>query len=220
MVLRVFRLTEILVKSKIFDCYRFASRGRILGLHLHIGQTVMWESLKILVLNSTYEPLQFCAAKRAILLVLTGRAEKIECDGFVVRSPTMAFQLPTVIRVLNRVKRVKKNSVAFSKKNILRRDGHTCQYCGDQEHPLTIDHIIPKSRGGKTSWANIVVACKPCNLKKGNRTAVEAGMAIFKKPVRPDLNYLSFTVPGGPQSHIDAWLKYLPAKLAAQLGVK
>ena len=180
----------------------------------------MWESLKILVLNSTYEPLQFCAAKRAILLVLTGRAEKIECDGFVVRSPTMAFQLPTVIRVLNRVQRVKRNSVAFSKKNILRRDDYTCQYCGVQDHPLTIDHITPKSRGGKTSWANIIVACKPCNLKKGSRTAVEAGMKILKKPVRPNCNYLAFTIPPGPQSHIDVWGKYLPAKLVAQLTVK
>ncbi len=189
-------------------------------LRLHPGEIFMWESLKILVLNSTYEPLQFCAAKRAILLVLTGRAEKIESDGFVVRSPSMAFKLPTVIRVLNRVRRVKKKSVAFSKKNILRRDNYTCQYCGERDHPLTVDHIIPKSRGGKTSWANIVVACKPCNLQKGSRTAVEAGMKILKKPSRPDCNYLAFTIPSGPQSHIDAWGKYLPAKLAAQLSVK
>jgi len=164
--------------------------------------------------------LQFCAAKRAILLVLTGRAEKIECDGFVVRSPSTAFQLPTVIRVLRRVNRVKKNSVAFSKKNILRRDNYTCQYCGAQDQPLTIDHINPKSKGGKTSWANIVVACKACNLKKGSRTAVEAGMKLLKTPARPDCNYLAFTVPSGPQSHVDAWGKYLPAKLAAKLAVK
>jgi 5-methylcytosine-specific restriction endonuclease McrA len=180
----------------------------------------MWESLKILVLNSTYEPLQFCAAKRAILLVLTGRAEKIECDGFVVRSPTTSFQLPTVIRVLNRVQRIKKNSVAFSKKNILRRDNYTCQYCGDTDSLLTIDHIIPKSRGGKTSWANIVVACKACNLKKGSRTDIEAGMKISKIPSKPNCNYLAFTIPSGPQSHIDAWVKYLPQKLTAQLTAK
>lgn len=180
----------------------------------------MWESLKILVLNSTYEPLQFCAARQAVLMVLTGRAEKIECDGFVVRSPSITFQLPTVIRVLNRVQRMKRSSVSFSKKNILRRDNYTCQYCGDRNHPLTIDHIIPKSRGGKTSWANIVVACKPCNLNKGSRTAAEAGMKIINKPSRPSCNYLAFTIPSGPRSHVDAWGKYLPAKLAAQLTLK
>ena len=105
-------------------------------------------------------------------------------------------------------------------KNILRRDNYTCQYCGDRNHPLTIDHIIPKSRGGKTSWANIVVACKPCNLNKGSRTAAEAGMKIINKPSRPSCNYLAFTIPSGPRSHVDAWGKYLPAKLAAQLTLK
>lgn len=180
----------------------------------------MWVSLKILVLNSTFEPLHFCSARRAILLVLTGRAEKIECDGYSVSSPSITFQLPSVIRVMNRVKGVNRKSVAFSKKNILRRDNYTCQYCGDRNHPLTVDHIVPKSRGGKTSWANVVVACKPCNLKKGSRTAYEAGMSMLKKPSRPRFNYFSFAIPSGPKSYLEAWGKYLPAKIAAQLSSK
>ena len=85
-------------------------------------------------------------------MVLSGRAEQIECDGYVVRSPSMSLQVPTVIRVLNMVKRKARKSVSFSKKNILRRDNFTCQYCGDQNYPLTVDHVIPKSRGGETSW--------------------------------------------------------------------
>lgn len=180
----------------------------------------MWESLKILVLNSTYEPLHFCSSRRAVLLVLTGRAEKIECDGYAISSPSTTFKLPSVIRVVNRVQRVSRKSVGFSKKNILRRDDYTCQYCGDRNHPLTVDHIIPKSRGGKTSWANIVVACKSCNLKKGSRTASEAGMRMFKEPSTPSVNYFSFSIPSGPKSYVEAWKKYLPAKLAAQLSTK
>ncbi|MBI4382729.1 MAG: HNH endonuclease, partial [Nitrospinae bacterium] len=90
----------------------------------------MLDSLKILVLNHTYEPLQFCNAKRGLVMVLTGRAEQLESDGFVVRSPSAEFRLPTVIRVLKAVKRGAKKGLAFSKKNILRRDNYTCQYCG------------------------------------------------------------------------------------------
>ena len=82
----------------------------------------MLESFRILVLNSTYEPLQFCNARRALVMVLTGRAEQLECDRYRVRTPSMIIPLPTVIRVLNRVKRIPRKTVAFSKKNILRRD--------------------------------------------------------------------------------------------------
>jgi len=170
----------------------------------------MLHSLKILILNYSYEPLQFCTAKRAILMVLGGRAEKIECDGYVVRSPSISFQLPTVIRVLKLVKRNSRKPLSFSKKNILRRDNYMCQYCGLKETTLTVDHILPKSRGGKTNWGNVVVACKPCNLKKGNRTAREANMELIKKPARPNYNYQPIVIPAGPPSHIESWMKYLP----------
>lgn len=170
----------------------------------------MLDSLKILVLNYTYEPLQFCCAKRGLLMVLSGRAEEIESDGYVIRSPSLSFPLPTVIRVLKIVNRNRRKQVAFSKKNILRRDNYTCQYCGEREHLLTVDHIMPKSRGGKTSWTNVVVACKPCNLKKGNRTAAEANMKLIKKPTRPEFSFHSFLIPEGPPSHIASWKKYLP----------
>jgi len=170
----------------------------------------MLNSLKILILNYSYEPLQFCTAKRAILMVLSGRAEKIECDGYVVRSPSISFQLPTVIRTLKMVKRNSRKPLSFSKKNILRRDNYKCQYCGAREITLTVDHILPKSRGGKTNWNNMVVACKPCNLKKGNRTAREANMKLIKKPARPNHNYQPIVIPSGPPSYIESWMKYLP----------
>ena len=180
---------------------------------------MMLNSLKILILNYSYEPLQFCSAKRGLVMVLSGRAEQIECDGYVVRSPSMSLQVPTVIRVLNMVKRKARKSVSFSKKNILRRDNFTCQYCGDMERPLTIDHVIPKSRGGKTTWTNVVVACKPCNMKKGSRTAREASMRLNKSPSRPNFSFHQLVVPGAPPSHVDSWMKYLPKSFIAQTSI-
>ncbi|MEE9258421.1 MAG: HNH endonuclease [Nitrospinaceae bacterium] len=176
----------------------------------------MLDSLKSLVLNCSYEPLQFCSAKHAIVMILTGRAEGIESDGYVIRSPSATFPLPAVIRVLNIVKRVRRRGVTFSKKNILRRDNFTCQYCGISNHILTVDHILPKSRGGATNWKNVVVACKPCNLKKGSRTPAETGMRLIRKPAKPDIQFPYFIIPSGPESHLELWLKYLPSRLFAK----
>lgn len=173
----------------------------------------MLNSARILVLNFSYEPLQFCNGRRGVIMVMTGRAEQVECDGFMVRSPNLSFPLPTVIRVLKMVKRNSRKSISFSKKNILKRDDFTCQYCGETSPPLTIDHIVPKSRGGQTTWKNVVVACKPCNLLKGCRTAVEAGMILIKKPFKPDFQLHPFSLPSAPSSHVKSWLKYLPEKV-------
>ena len=170
----------------------------------------MINSVKSLVLNYSYEPLQFCSAKRAIIMVINGRAEFLESDGYVVRTPNTTFKLPAVIRVLNIVKRSKRKGIAFSKKNILRRDNFTCQYCGNSDSSLTVDHIIPKSRGGKSNWGNVVVACKPCNLKKGNQTPSEKGMLLNKKPSKPEFHWPFFQIPCGPISHLEIWGKYLP----------
>ena len=172
----------------------------------------MFDSIKILVLNYSYEPLQFCSAKRGIIMVLSGRAEGIESDGFVVRSPSMSYPLPAVIRVLNMVRRKRKKGIAFSKKNILRRDNFTCQYCGNSKNILTVDHVRPKSLGGKTNWTNVVVACKPCNLKKGSRILLETGMRLKKTPSKPDCLYFHFSIPSSPESHLQIWQKYLPTK--------
>ncbi|KMP11246.1 HNH endonuclease [Candidatus Nitromaritima sp. SCGC AAA799-A02] len=176
----------------------------------------MLNSVKSLVLNYSFEPLQFCSAKRAIVMVLAGRAEFLESDGYVVRSPSTTFRLPAVIRVLKMVKRSRRKGVAFSKKNILRRDNFTCQYCGVSNNLLTVDHILPKSRGGKTSWNNVVVACKPCNLKKGNQTPSEKGMELVRKPRKPNFHWPLFHIPAGPRSHLEIWQKYLPGSIFAK----
>ena len=173
----------------------------------------MLSTVKILVLNYSYEPLQFCNAKRAIIMVLNERAESIESDGEMVRSPNKTFELPAVIRVLKMVKKSRRKSIAFNRKNILRRDNFTCQYCGDVDNALTVDHIHPKSRGGESSWINVVIACKPCNLKKGNQTPTEKGMQLINQPFKPDFYWPYFNVPSGPSSHLKIWQKYLPASL-------
>jgi 5-methylcytosine-specific restriction endonuclease McrA len=179
----------------------------------------MIDSIKSLVLNYSYEPLQFCSAKRAIIMVFNERAEFIESDGYVIRSPTTSFKLPAVIRVLNIVKRSKRRGVSFSKKNILRRDNFTCQYCGISNNSLTIDHIVAKSRGGKSNWINVVAACKPCNLKKGNQTLLEKGFKLLKAPSKPEFYWPFFNIPTGPTSHLKIWEKYLPASITSKLSI-
>ena len=176
----------------------------------------MFDSVKSLVLNYSYEPLQFCSAKRAIIMVFNARAESIESDGYVVRSPTITFKLPAVIRVLNMVKRSQPRDISFSKKNILRRDNFTCQYCGGTDNSLTVDHVLPKSRGGKSNWINVVVACKSCNLKKGNRTPSEKGMRLLSKPSKPSSFWPFFNIPKGPNSHLKIWEKYLPVSIISK----
>jgi 5-methylcytosine-specific restriction endonuclease McrA len=176
----------------------------------------MFNSMKSLVLNYSYEPLQFCSAKRAIVMIFNGRAEPIESDRYVVRSPTTIFKVPTVIRVLNIVKRSKFRDVSFSKKNILRRDNFTCQYCGSTDKSLTVDHVIPKSRGGKSNWINVVVACKPCNLTKGNQTPLEKGMRLLTKPSQPGSFWPFFKIPTGPTAHLEVWRKYLPTSIISK----
>ncbi|GJL78260.1 MAG: HNH endonuclease [Nitrospinaceae bacterium] len=174
----------------------------------------MFESIKILVLNYSYEPLQFCTAKRGLIMVLSGRAENLESNGYVVRSPSISYPLPAVIRTLKMIRRNRKRGVSFSKKNILRRDNYTCQYCGHSgSSSLTVDHVHPKSRGGGTNWTNVVVACKPCNLKKGNQTLVETGMKLISRPSQPDFLFSHFSVPQSPESFVEIWQKYLPAKI-------
>lgn len=171
----------------------------------------MFERLKVLVLNSTFEPLHFCAARRAVVMVLTGRAEQVESDGVMVHSFSRGLACPTVIRLTRHVRVPNWGVVSFSKKNVLRRDRRTCQYCGDNGGEMTVDHIVPRSLGGVSSWTNVVAACKRCNLKKGNRLIDESGMKLVRKPYVP--KFISFvSAPGQiPESFVNSWKKYLSA---------
>src|ERR1700682_6629692 len=134
--------------------------------------------IAVLVLNYTYEPLHFTNAKRAVTLLLAGKAESVEASPRVIRSPSRSFNLPAVIRLGAYIRKPFLERVAFNKKNILRRDGYTCQYCRRRGEKLTVDHVMPRSRGGQTTWVNGVAACPKCNLQKGNRRAEEAGARL------------------------------------------
>lgn len=137
----------------------------------------------VLVLNATYEPINICAARRALVLVLKGVARAEEEHPRFIKSPTFSIRVPSVIRLLE-FRHIPRQSRALSRKNILLRDRNTCQYCGGVFPPneLTLDHVIPRSRGGASSWENLVACCKGCNHKKGNSTPAESGLHLFREP--------------------------------------
>lgn len=140
---------------------------------------------KVLLLNQSFEPLKICSLKKAITLIFLQKAEVIIEDEIKkVRSVSMAFPSPSVIR-LKRYVKVPFKSVVLSRKNVFRRDSFVCAYCGRGDRQLTIDHIVPKSLGGSNSWINLITACVSCNNKKGDRTPAEAGMELLFKPFVP-----------------------------------
>jgi 5-methylcytosine-specific restriction endonuclease McrA len=139
-----------------------------------------------------------------VVLILKGKAESIEHNGKVLYGN---FHLPTVIRLRSYVK-IPYKEISLSRRNVLHRDNYTCQYCGDRRHDLTIDHILPRSRGGVDSWENVVAACLKCNVKKGDRTPREAGMSLMTTPRRPP-SHVSFEISKHSLSGHTYWNKYL-----------
>lgn len=139
----------------------------------------------MLVLNQNYEAITICNTKKAVILIYLSKAEVIaKKDGLEIKSPSVRFPFPSIIRLASYVP-VKYKKVILSRKNILRRDAHKCQYCGRSDLPLTIDHVIPKAKGGDDSWENLVAACTICNNKKGDRTPEDAKMHLIRKPFKP-----------------------------------
>lgn len=149
-------------------------------------------SQQVLVLNFNYQPLNVTNVRRAIVLICLGKAETVETDSGVFRAASLAIEVPAVVRLQHYVKRPIP-VLRVSRKSIFARDAHTCQYCGVSRVPLTLDHIIPKDKGGHTDWDNLVCCCIKCNNKKGNRTPEEAGMRLIRQPMRPKyLPYISY----------------------------
>jgi 5-methylcytosine-specific restriction endonuclease McrA len=137
----------------------------------------------VLVLNASYEPINICAARRALVLVLKGVASAEEESVIAVHSARAHVRLPSVIRLLE-YRRIPRQTRALSRKNILMRDRYTCQYCHRvlPSADLTLDHVIPRSRSGESAWENLVACCHHCNNKKGCRTPEEAGMKLARQP--------------------------------------
>ena len=162
----------------------------------------------VLVLNASYEPLNVCTVRRAHVLVFKGKAEVIEHLGKPLRSAAESFVWPHVIRLLRYVRVPRSVQRKISRRALFARDRWRCQYCGNDGGKLTLDHVVPRSRGGESIWENVVTSCAPCNLRKGDRTAEEAGMRLRTSP-RPPAPTLFVTLSA---SRIpDGWEPYLTA---------
>lgn len=137
----------------------------------------------VLVLNASYEPINITAAKHALTLVFKGAAIVEEVSQYAVRTSKISVPIPNVIRLI-RYRRVPRQNRSVSRKGILLRDGFTCQYCAKRltAGELTLDHVIPRSRMGGSTWENLVASCFPCNNRKSNRTPQEARMELVKQP--------------------------------------
>ncbi len=161
---------------------------------------------KVLILNQNYEPMSIINVRKAIVLLYLGKAELIEAnDALRVRSVSTTMPFPSIVR-LGVYIRVPYKKIILSRKNILRRDNHKCQYCGRSDLTLTVDHVMPISRAGEDTWENLVCACVKCNNKKGDRTPDEAGMPLKRNPMRP--NHVTF-IRHFVGSVDDRWKPYL-----------
>jgi 5-methylcytosine-specific restriction endonuclease McrA len=140
---------------------------------------------KVLVLNADYSPLNVTTLHRGFNLVFTGKAEIVKSSDNLIVTDKKSYERPVIIRLLNYVRYVYRR-LRVNRHKIYKRDGHKCVYCGNSKQ-LTIDHLIPKSKGGKNTWENLVTCCSKCNVKKGDKTIEQAGLKLLKKPYEPDI---------------------------------
>ncbi len=162
----------------------------------------------VLVLNADYEPLNVCDVRRAFRLLFGEKAEVLEYDHIEIRTPRTTFRAPSVIRLQYRIRRPRPR-VKLSRREILARDGHTCQYCGHRGSDLTVDHVVPRHRGGQHTWENLVTACRPCNHRKGGRLPDEAHMRLMHVPAEPRSDVYSLFVPYLADPRNAGWRSYL-----------
>jgi 5-methylcytosine-specific restriction endonuclease McrA len=165
----------------------------------------------VLVLNASYEPLNVTTVKRAHVLVFKGKAEVIEELDRPLRSATGRFQWPHVIRLVQYVRVPRAIQRKISRRALFARDGWRCVYCGTANNRLTLDHVVPRSRGGDSVWENVVTSCAPCNHRKGNRLPHEVHMELRIRPTPPNpALFIQLAAPKIPER----WLQYLPGAAA------
>jgi 5-methylcytosine-specific restriction endonuclease McrA len=166
----------------------------------------------VLVLNASYEPLNVCTVRRAHVLVHKGKAEVVERLEKPLRSAESSFIWPHVIRLVNYVRVPRSIQRKISRRALFARDGWKCAYCGTTAGRLTLDHIIPRSKGGESIWENVVTACAPCNLRKGDRSLEQVGMELhtLPRPPAPAL-FIRLAAPRIPSG----WTPYLPGAATA-----
>jgi 5-methylcytosine-specific restriction endonuclease McrA len=167
---------------------------------------------QVLVLNASYEPLNVCTVRRAHVLVFKGKAEVIERLDQPLRSASGAFTWPHVIRLLQYVRVPRSVQRKISRRALFARDGWRCVYCGTSGGRLTLDHVVPRSKGGESVWENVVTACAPCNHRKGDRTLEESGFELRRAPRAPaPVLFIKLAAPRVPAG----WQPYLGAEVAA-----
>lgn len=144
---------------------------------------------RCIVLNGDYTYLNVIDWKRAVRLMIKGKTEVLKYSDRVLRNEDgdVIIKIPLVMRLIKMIRMIYKNKVPYSKRNIFVRDGFQCMYCGTKQNKLTVDHVIPSSKGGKTSFDNCVASCKKCNHTKGDRTPNEAKMYLIKRPYTPTI---------------------------------
>src|SRR5947208_8542521 len=163
--------------------------GSAQATHRPRGQLVhgaIGTSGRVLVLNATYEPINVCTVRRAVVLLLKEKAEMIERAEWELHSATSSVARPMVIRLVTYV-RIPRDTHRrkITRRAVFARDDWTCQYCGSRSN-LTVDHVVPRSKGGSSSWDNIVASCAPCNRRKGDQLPRHVGMRLSKQPRMPN----------------------------------
>jgi 5-methylcytosine-specific restriction endonuclease McrA len=176
-----------------------------IGFNADVYDTII--NQPVLVLNENYLPLNICKVRRAVVLVLIGKAEVVEDGRGHFSSVRDEFDIPSVIRLIYLVRK-KSHPRKMTKLEIFNRDKYICQYCGREIKELTLDHVIPRRNHGQHTWENVVTACIPCNRRKAGRTPSEAGMPLLRQPRAP--GNVGFYVPYQFLRARDEWQKYLP----------
>lgn len=166
---------------------------------------------RVLLLNSSYEPISVIGAERAIRLLFLGKVTVVEETNVTWHSISVAIRVPSIVRMVNYVKNLtgKRSVVKLTRKNIMLRDKYTCQYCGKKHAPskLNIDHVIPRGQGGKSEWENLVTSCIKCNSRKDCQTPQQAGMTLNHMPKKPD--FFVFTLHRKYNEVPKGWLDYM-----------
>ena len=164
---------------------------------------------RVLVLNASYEPINVCTIRRAAVLILKNRAEVLEKGEWALHAESFTLDRPVVIRLLTYV-RIPRDAHRrkITRRAVFARDAWTCQYCGHERGHLTVDHVIPRSKGGASTWDNIVTCCAPCNRRKGDRLPKQANMVPARTPKAPNPTvFIHVAAPTIPA----AWEQYLVA---------
>lgn len=182
---------------------------------------------QVLVLNKSWVAVNVASVRRAITLLYQDMARavhpddyslydfenwcelsKAKMEGRYIQTPSLSVRVPEVI-LLNAFNGFFHKDVRFSRRNIFERDKNTCQYCGAKfaRSELTIDHVVPRSKGGRDTWTNLVLACVKCNVKKGDRTPTEAGRPLIRKPIKP--HWLPTLGARMPHSRLSSWQRFL-----------